>query len=217
MNENTAGLVNSIYNFVGSRMTKGTSCIYWFRKSLRLHDNPALCNLLSKAKQAEFLIPLFILDPHFVESSSVGSNRWRFLMESLHDLHSSLEKQNSQLLIVKGNPVNIIPTLLKQWNVSTFGFEFDSEKYSLERDKNIEKICKENNVECIISSGHTLYDLDMLVKKSNLGKGKYMTTYATMTKLINKIGKPNQPLSVPDDFLSFPTDENYFKGLDSKL
>lgn len=194
-----------------------SSCVYWFRKSLRLSDNPALCNVLKNAKEAEYLIPLFILDPHFLQSSHVGSNRWRFLMESLHDLHCSLEKRNSKLFIVKGNPIEILPTLLNQWKVCTFGFEFDSEAYALHRDKKIEKICKENQVECLITSGHTLYDLDHLVNKSNLGTGKYMTSYSTMTNLIQKVGNPNNPLPIPEDFKSFPSSEEYFKGLDCKF
>eukprot|EP01031_Cornospumella_fuschlensis_P039147 gene39147-47629_t len=36
--------------------------LHWFRKGLRLHDNPAL---LGAIKQTDHLYPVFCLDPHF--------------------------------------------------------------------------------------------------------------------------------------------------------
>ena len=37
--------------------------VLWFRKGLRLHDNPALHKAL---EDAETLYPIFILDPWFI-------------------------------------------------------------------------------------------------------------------------------------------------------
>ena len=67
--------------------------IHWFRKGLRLHDNPAL---LAACSQSQELRPIFILDPWFVKNSRVGDNRWRFLAQSLADLDSSLKKMNGR-------------------------------------------------------------------------------------------------------------------------
>jgi cryptochrome len=63
--------------------------IYWFRKGLRLHDNPALIECLKKSGK---VYPIFILDPFYVKSGNVGPNRWRFLFEALHDLDINLRK-----------------------------------------------------------------------------------------------------------------------------
>jgi cryptochrome len=43
----------------------GKRAILWFRKGLRLHDNPAL---LEAASGASALYPVFVLDPYFVRS-----------------------------------------------------------------------------------------------------------------------------------------------------
>lgn len=69
------------------------SCIHWFRKGLRLHDNPAL---LAAMKDCSELYPIFILDPWFPKNMQVSVNRWRFLVESLKDLDESLKKLNSR-------------------------------------------------------------------------------------------------------------------------
>ncbi|KAI4875908.1 hypothetical protein NFI96_032895 [Prochilodus magdalenae] len=68
-------------------------CIHWFRKGLRLHDNPALKAAL---QDCEHIYPVFILDPWFPKNSQVGINRWRFLVEALSDLDSSLKKLSSR-------------------------------------------------------------------------------------------------------------------------
>ena len=45
----------------------GSSCLVWFRKSLRVHDNPAL---LHASKSHAKVYPCFILDPHFLKNTS---------------------------------------------------------------------------------------------------------------------------------------------------
>lgn len=52
--------------------------VFWFRKGLRLHDNPALVAALEGCTT---LYPVFCLDPWFVSSGKVGTNRMRFLLE----------------------------------------------------------------------------------------------------------------------------------------
>ena len=54
--------------------------ILWFRKGLRLHDNPSL---LAAIKGATHLYPVFVLDPWFLKPDVVGVNRLNFLLESL--------------------------------------------------------------------------------------------------------------------------------------
>ena len=48
------------------------TCIHWFRKGLRLTDNPALTASLEHHLE---LRPIYILDPWFVQNYKVGENR----------------------------------------------------------------------------------------------------------------------------------------------
>lgn len=48
--------------------------VHWFRKGLRLHDNPSLYEGL---KGSITFRCIFLLDPWFAGSSNVGINKWR--------------------------------------------------------------------------------------------------------------------------------------------
>ena len=53
------------------------SVIHWFRKGLRLHDNPALLGAVERAAKDGLLVrPVYILDPWFVKNARVGPNRF---------------------------------------------------------------------------------------------------------------------------------------------
>lgn len=57
------------------RKSPGKHTVHWFRKGLRLHDNPALREGLTDAKTFRCV---FIIDPWFASSSNVGINKWRY-------------------------------------------------------------------------------------------------------------------------------------------
>jgi len=49
--------------------------LHWFRKGLRLHDNPALLEALKGAKTYRCV---YVLDPWFAGLSQVGIAKWRY-------------------------------------------------------------------------------------------------------------------------------------------
>ena len=57
--------------------------LHWFRKGLRLHDNPSL--LEGVAGSSTFRC-IYILDPWFAGSSNVGINKWRYWSTASGDL-----------------------------------------------------------------------------------------------------------------------------------
>lgn len=70
--------------------------VHWFRKGLRLHDNPNLKAAIDLLDEKSFFRPIFILDPEILKWLRVGPNRWRFLEQSLQNLDSNLRKINSR-------------------------------------------------------------------------------------------------------------------------
>ena len=90
-----------------------STALVWFRKCLRLHDNPALSEVCHD-NQIECMVPIFILDPEIIgpQFEKYGINRLRFLFESLDDLNTQIQsKSDNSLLIFWGSPQDAVQSL----------------------------------------------------------------------------------------------------------
>ncbi|KXJ68201.1 hypothetical protein RP20_CCG005110 [Aedes albopictus] len=173
-----------------------STVIHWFRKGLRVHDNPALVAAIRRcydSPQQHALRPIFILDPGIVQWLRVGPNRWRFLQQSLADLDKNLRKIKSRLYVVRGKPEDVFPRLFKEWKVSFLTFEHDIEPYSLKRDATVEKQAKDHGVKILIEKSLTIYDPDAILK---MNSGRPPLTYQKYGSLAATLKIP-QPVDAP--------------------
>uniref|UniRef100_A0A7N6FHA9 Photolyase/cryptochrome alpha/beta domain-containing protein n=1 Tax=Anabas testudineus TaxID=64144 RepID=A0A7N6FHA9_ANATE len=162
--------------------------VHWFRKGLRLHDNPALQEALNGAHTVRCV---YVLDPWFAGAANVGINRWRFLLEALEDLDKSLKKLNSRLFVVRGQPTDVFPRLFKEWKVTRLTFECDPEPYGKERDGAIIKLAQEFGVETIVRNSHTLYNLDRIIEMNN---NNPPLTFKRFQTIVSRLELPRRPL-----------------------
>ena len=151
-------------------------------------DNPSLVYALENSNQ---VYPIFILDPWFVKNARVGSNRWRFLFQSLHDLNSNLAKKNSKLILLRGTPNQLLKEKMIEWKISLLCFESDTEPYAKQRDTEIKQIASELNVKVVTKCSNTLYDPDVLYAKNG---NKVTLAYQSFQGLLAKVGPPEKPL-----------------------
>ncbi|MFD1316555.1 DASH family cryptochrome [Namhaeicola litoreus] len=87
--------------------------LVWFRNDLRVKDQSSLAKAMEKANK---VIAVYCLDPRHFKVSSYGfikTNvfRTKFLLETLHQLKSNLNKINVSLLVFREKPEKIIPKL----------------------------------------------------------------------------------------------------------
>ena len=73
----------------------------WFRRDLRIKDNPAL------VEAGSAVLPVFVFDP--VLWDAAGDARRAYLVSSLAALNESL---GGALVIRTGNPADVIPALV---------------------------------------------------------------------------------------------------------
>ncbi len=104
--------------------------IWWICRDLRLTDNAAL----HAALKADSVIPAFIIDPGFSDSSS---RRRDFLYEGLHALDKDLRVHKSYLVIRKGKPVDALQQLVVETNADVICAEEDFTPYARKRDEEI--------------------------------------------------------------------------------
>ena len=80
--------------------------VVWFRRDLRLHDNPALTAALASSGR---VAPLFVVDPRLARGRFTSPNRWWYLIGSLRDLNEALEQRGSRLIVRLGDPIAEVP------------------------------------------------------------------------------------------------------------
>ena len=110
----------------------------WFRRDLRLLDNPALLAALSAARADGSatdarVIPLFVLDPAIWDAA--GPVRQAYLTAALAALDKSL---NGNLLIRHGNPIDCVPEVVAATGASSVHIAADFGPYGIQRDAGVE-------------------------------------------------------------------------------
>lgn len=109
----------------------------WFRRDLRLHDNPALLAAIEAARADGDgrVIPLFVFDDRIW--GPAGPVRRAYLVESLRSLNASLD---GQLHIRFGDPVNVLPELLEQTGARSVHIAADFAPYGAARDARVASV-----------------------------------------------------------------------------
>jgi len=107
-----------------------TRSIFWFRRDLRLSDNPAL---LAAIAASDEIVPVFILDQKLI--SATGTKRLAYLAESLHALDASL---NNNLHVMVGDQVEVLNELLTRYQAEEVHISEEFEPYGAKRDARVE-------------------------------------------------------------------------------
>ncbi|XP_052183111.1 (6-4)DNA photolyase isoform X2 [Diospyros lotus] len=188
----------------------GPNSLMWFRKSLRIHDNPALEYAAATnggGGQSGCLYPVFVVDPHYMEpdptafsagSGRAGLNRIRFLLESLVDLDCSLRKLGSRLLVLKGEPAEVLIRCLKKWDIKRLCFEHDTEPYYQALDIKVKDYASAAGVEIFSPVSHTLFNPADIIQKNG---GRPPLTYQSFVKLAGHPSWASSPLSTTISWL----------------
>lgn len=73
--------------------------IYWLKRDLRLRDNSAL---LTALRSHSTVVPIFVLEPSFIEAPETSVVHINAIFEALADLKKSLAASESELFIIYG-------------------------------------------------------------------------------------------------------------------
>jgi deoxyribodipyrimidine photo-lyase len=101
----------------------------WFRRDLRLADNPAL---LAAGADGGEVVPVFVVDPTFASS---GAPRLAYLHDALRSLDASIRERSGTGLVVRhGDPVDVIPALAAESGAHEVFVARDYAPYGRRRD-----------------------------------------------------------------------------------
>jgi deoxyribodipyrimidine photo-lyase len=103
--------------------------LVWFRRDLRLDDNPAWSAATSERR---FVVPLFVLDRTLLNRA--GPFRRRQLLATVQALDYALAQFGGRLLVRIGDPVRVVPETANQLGVGAVYWNADVTPYATTRD-----------------------------------------------------------------------------------
>ena len=163
--------------------------ILWFRQDLRLTDNPALI----AAVQSGRVLPIYVLDDFHAASWRMGAaSRW-WLHHSLTQLNKALD---NRLRVFQGDPLQVIPTLCVDYEVSSVFWNRCYEPWQLQRDSKLKALLQKNRIEVQSHNGSLLWEPWQISKQDG-------TPYKVFTPFFNNgcltAAAPRLPLGEPQE------------------
>ena len=109
-----------------------STALVWFRRDLRLHDNPALATAIA---EADVVIPVFVFDEALLHGRWPAPNRVWFMRESDVGLAAALEQRGAGLRILSGRPAEVLPALVRETGATSLFLARDATPYGRRRDR----------------------------------------------------------------------------------
>lgn len=106
------------------------TAVMWFRRDLRLADNPALLEAISAGPE---VVGLFVLDPQFFDPA--GDVLKAYQLDALAALAAAM---NGRLTVRVGNPVSVVPEVAKEAGATSVHISADFEPAGHARDLAVE-------------------------------------------------------------------------------
>ncbi len=165
--------------------------IVWFRRDLRLSDNPALYHAAATGK----VIPVFIYDPRADEPWSPGSaSRW-WLHHSLASLQRDILARDNRLIIRQGDTLETLIELCRQSGADKIYWNECYEPNALALDKRVTSALDAQGFEHRSFNGQLFYKPGTVLNKS----AKPYRVFSAFWKACLKRGIPLDTLTEPDD------------------
>ena len=180
---------------------KRAHAMHWFRKGLRLQDNPALLATLDQNPSK--LYPVYVLDGDCYQLLRCTPLRVNFLLETLHDLDKNLRKRGSRLYVLNADkeaPASVLSRMWKEWEITHLSFEEDEtgEPYACQRDTEVIEAAESMDIRLHAVASETIYPMKGYMKKAgSKGPPATMTAFQKLFKSMSGVDKVK---AAPDDF-----------------
>ncbi|MCE5229350.1 DNA photolyase family protein [bacterium] len=166
--------------------------IVWFRRDLRLADNPALAAAVTLKAP---VLPVFIWAPDEDEPWPPGAaSRW-WLRRSLEALEGDLKRKGSGLVFRRGPSLDALLHLIKETNARAVYWNRLYEPAAIARDKKVEDALRQRGVEVKTFNAALLVEPDQLRTRTG---GPYRVFTPFWKALANSMRDIHQSPSRPE-------------------
>ncbi len=158
----------------------------WFRRDLRLSDNPALVEAL---RTGDEVVPLFVIDPALWDPA--GENRRAFLVGCLRALDQDM---GGALVVRHGDPAEVVPALARDLDARSVFVAADFGPYGRRRDEAVAAALAADDRELVCEGSSYAVEPGTVLNK----EGEPYKVFTPFSKAWRQVGWPG-PVPRPSD------------------
>ncbi|MEJ6685803.1 MAG: deoxyribodipyrimidine photo-lyase [Crocinitomicaceae bacterium] len=144
---------------------KFNKSIFWHRRDLRIEDNAGLFKALSNSTE---VLPVFIFDRSILSKLPKRDRRVLFIHQEITKLKKQYHALGSDLLVLYGEPIELIPQLASTNSANAVFTNRDYEPYAIGRDKTIHETLQKTKIEFIGTKDHVVFEKNEVLKADGL-------------------------------------------------
>lgn len=177
-------------------MVSHSPVIIWFRRDLRLADNPALTEASHGERK---VIPVYI-DETDTPRPDGSAQRW-WLHHSLNSLKRSLAAKGAPLILRKGQPDQILPELALETGAKQVMWNRRYDPLLACHDRNVQKSLLDRHIHVATFEGNLLFDPSQIQTVN----GGVFQRFAPFWRHCMGAMDPSRPLAAPERLFSIDT------------
>ncbi len=121
--------------------------LFWHRRDLRLADN---LGLAAAAAATPAVTGLYVLNPVSLADPLMAPARVWFLCESLRELAERWRAAGSRLLILRGDPVDLVPRAARAVGATVVAWNREVEPHGRERDRQVAAVLRDQGTRMLV-------------------------------------------------------------------
>jgi len=182
-----------------------STALVWIRNDLRVRDHEPL---RAAAEQHDRVVPVYCFDPrHFgttmFDLPKTGAVRARFLRESVADLRSSLRELGADLVVRRGRPETVLPTLVRETGAEAVMHYQEVGTEERAAEEAVADALADTDARVGYFWGKTLYHVDDLPFD---GRAAIPDVYTSFRKAVEKQSRVRSALAAPASLPALPDD-----------
>jgi deoxyribodipyrimidine photo-lyase len=167
-----------------------------FTRDLRVRDQAALS---AAAREAERVVPLFVLDEALLARKCGSPNRLSFLLDCLRDLDGSLCERGARLVVRRGDPVEEAIRVAREAGASSIHMSEDYSAYARCRRERLAAECERERLGLRVHAGVTVVEPGELTPVSGDHYRVFTPYWRTWSQQM-----PREPLAAPRKLVNPP-------------
>ena len=176
--------------------------LHWFRRDLRLTDNPALA---SASREAGCVIPVYVQSEWKLAHRWTGANRQQFLCGCLASLEAGLLTIGGRLVVRQGDPVAELERLAAETKAEAIFFNRDPDPHGRETERRLAAMAAGRGIALRDFKDVCVHERDEVLT----GTGDPFRVFTPYAKAWHKVPRPSlsprpKRLTTPSEIASLP-------------